>query len=202
VALFRKKETLNEQLLREAGLDRVTFNMPPQAPIDAGPLPGTTGDVVPGPIAGSGGRSGPMDWDTVTTVAAPGIDGDRVEFVALPGGDLVVTDAEGDGDFAPFADAIEEHVSPPYKAIASRQDGDLWGVGGKRIEVAEFVFPDADGLELSQRDGVDEFLIDGSPTDVAPPLELRRLGENAGADFFVAARRIDGDYWEVMVNRF
>ncbi len=36
MALFRKKETYNEQMLREAGLDRVVFNTPEP---DASPPP-------------------------------------------------------------------------------------------------------------------------------------------------------------------
>ena len=68
--------------------------------------------------------------------------------------------------------------------------------------MAEFAYPDAETLTLSRRDGKAEFRIDDGPTDVAPPPELRQLGENAGADFFASARRIDGDFWQVMVNRF
>jgi hypothetical protein len=197
VGIFRKKETLNEQLLREAGLDRVVFNTSPAAPIDAGPLPGVTGEIA---LEHGGVKSGPMAWDTVTTVVAPGIKGDRVDFCALSGGDLVVTDAEGDGDFAVFADAIEEHVSPPYRAIASRQDGELWAVGGERIEVEVFPFPDADAIELSHRDGVTELIVDGEPSDATAPVTLERLGQRAGTDYCVQAGRIDGDYWEVMVG--
>ncbi len=126
---------------------------------------------------------------------------DEVKFTVLPNGDLIV-ESEGDDDLAPFADAIEAHLSPPYTARAARQEGDLWGVGANRIEVAEFAYADAETLQLSQRDGVREFRIDDGPTDVAPPPELQQLGENAGSDFFASARRIDGDYWEVMVNRF
>jgi hypothetical protein len=201
MGIFRKKQTYNEQMLREAGLDRVVFNTPPPAPIDAGPLPFATGDISLGHGPGKR-RWGPTDWDTTTTATAPGVDGDTVRFTTLATGELIVSEEAGDGDLSPLADAIEEHVSPPYKAVASRQEGDLWGVGAKRIEVAEFSFPDAEKLDLSQRDGAAEFRIDDGPTDVAPPIELRRLGESAGAEFFVTAQRIDGDYWEVGVSVF
>jgi hypothetical protein len=204
VGIFRKKETYNEQMLREAGLNRVVFNEPTPVPrrepaadappsIDAGHV--RLGDS---PSA----RRLPPAWDTTTTAGAPGIDGDEVEFVVLPSGDLIITAEKGDGDLTPLADAIEDHLSPPYKAVASRQTGDLWGIGAKRIEVAEFAFPDADKLDLTRRDGVEELRIDDGPTDVAPPAALRRLGETAGANFFVTAQRIDGDYWEVGVNLF
>lgn len=198
MGLFRKKETLNEQKLREAGLDRVVLNTPQPGAIDAGPLPPATGDIRVGNT--EPGRL--THFDAITTATAPGLTGDLIEFAALPNGDLIVSMGDADDDLAPLADAIEERLSPPYKASASRQDGDVWEVGASRIEVAEFAFPDADTLQLSQRDGIGEFRIDGGLTDVAPPAELRRLGENVGAEFFVVAERIDGDYWEFMVNRF
>jgi hypothetical protein len=196
VGIFRKKETLNEQLLREAGLDRVVINTPQAGPIDAGPVPPATGDSHIGAIQP---RLAHFDATTITT--APGLHGDLIEFTTLPNGDLVVSMGDADDDLSPLADAVEERLSPPYKASASRQDGDLWEVGASRIEVAEFAFPDAEGLELLQRDDVREFRADGDPTDVEAPAEFQQFGEHAGAEFFAVARRIDGDYWEVMVNR-
>lgn len=201
MGIFRKKETYNEQMLREAGLDRVVFNTPePPAPAvePSVPLPGIDMRRFEGE-----GRLSPREWDAVTTVTAPGLHGNRIDFTALPTGDLIFTSEEGDGDLAPVADAIEVRVSPPYKAIAARQEGDLWAVGAKRIEVAKLEFPGADALELSQSDGVadrPEFRVDGEPSDTAPPVELQRLGEREGADFCVEASRIDGDYWEVKVS--
>lgn len=197
MGLFRKKETLNEQLLREAGLDRVVLNAPQPGPIEAGPLPPATGAVPVGPTE----PRRLTHFDATTTALAPGLTGDLVAFTVLPNSDLIVSMGEADDDLSPLADAIEERLSPPYKASAARQDGDLWEVCAARIEVDEFAFPDADTLELTQREGVAQFRIDGGPTDVAPPAELRQLGEKAGADFFIVARRIDGDYWEYMVNR-
>ena len=197
MALFRKKETYNEQMLREAGLDRVVFNTPApapeaepaqQAPMPADPLHPTRA-----------GTAGPGAWDAVTTVLAQ-IHGHRVDFMTLPNGDLIVISGSDDDDLAPLADAIEEHVSPPYKAIATRREGNLWGVGAKRIDVAEFAFPDADALALSQTDGVAELRVDGEPSDETPPVELQRLGERGGSDVSVEAERIDGDYWEVKVS--
>jgi hypothetical protein len=192
VGLFRKKETLNEQLLREAGLDRVVFN----TPVDAGPPP---------PVSEDQSRltqheePKPRDWDVATTAVAPGIPWDHIDFIALPDGDLIVG-IRDDGDFGPLADAIEEHISPPYRASASRQQGDLWRVGADRIEVAVFEFSGADALELAQTSAGLEFDVDGEPSDATPPETLLRLGERVGADFCVQASRIDGDYWEVMVS--
>jgi hypothetical protein len=193
VPLFRKRETYNEQMLREAGLDRVRFRDPAPTP------PPTLASVNLAALT-LHGRLGPKEWDAVTTVVAPGIAGDRVEFTVLPEGDLIVETEEGDGDLSPLADAIEERIAPPYRAAGSRQEGDLWVVGAKAIGVATFPFPEADALQLSQSDGVAELRVDGEPSDAAPPVELQRLGEAAGADYSVEATRIDGDSWEVRVS--
>jgi hypothetical protein len=201
VGLFRKRETYNQQMLREAGLDRVVFNEPPPAPA---PEP-VTEAAPPAPaddwsVLTRHGRLGPKEWDAATTTTAPGVVGDRVSFVTLPNGDLIIEEEEGNGDLTPLADAVEEHVSPPYRAAASRQSGDLWGVGARRIEVAAFPFPDADALELSRNDGETELRADGEPSGAAVPVELQRLGERTGANFCVEATRIDGDSWEVKVS--
>lgn len=195
MGLFRKKETYNEQMLREAGLDRVVFNTP--QPGGETPLP------LPTPAEHLGavhGQPKAKAWDAVTTVVSPEIPGNHVSFVVLPNGDLIIETEDGDGDLTPLADAIEEHVSPPYRAHASRQEGDLWGVGANRIEVAQFAFPDADTLELAQTGAGAELDVNGEPSDAAPPAELQRLGARVGTDFLVGATRIDGDYWEVMVG--
>lgn len=195
MGLFRKKETYNQQMLRAAGLDRVVFNTPAPSPEAEPAVPAPRFD--PSQVHG---KPRPRTWDAVTTIVAPGIDGDSASFTVLPNGDLIVESEEGDGDLSPLADAIEAHVSPPYRARASRQNGDLWGVGATRIEVAQFAFPDADSLELAQRDGSSELDINGEPSDATPPPEMQRLGERVGGDFCVGASRIDGDYWEVRVG--
>jgi len=193
VGLFRKKETYNEQMLREAGLDRVVFNTPGPEVLPTGPAPAI--DLSTPPLEGS--PPPPRDWDATTTVMASGIGGDVVRFTALPNGDLIVTEEDGNGDLSPFADAIEEHMSPPYEAIASRQDGDLWGAGAKQIEVEAFTFAGGDAIEVAQNDGVTELRVDGELSDAAVPATLQLLGERVGADFCVRALRIDGDYWAV-----
>ena len=196
MGIFRKKETYNEQMLREAGLDRVVFNTPqPQPAPEAAPTRPRMGESS---FLTHHGRLGPRDWDATTTATAPGISGDQVRFTVLSNSDLIVED--GDGDFTPLADAIEGWLDPPYKAVASRQNGDLWGIGGKRIEVATIPYPDADTLELSQNHGETEFRVDGGVTDVAIPAELQRLGDAFGPQYCVEASRIDGDYWEVKVS--
>lgn len=197
MALFRRRqETLNEQLLREAGLDSAQLldgSPPPPAPLE----PPKSGLARAGVVDGSG--VGPKEWDAATMVEVPGLApaGKWVEFITLPSGDVVVNKDVGNADLSPLADAIEEHLSPPYRAFGTRQTRTLWGVGAKRIQVVEFSFADGDTLELSRSPGDDEFRVDGELSDEAVPPRLEAVGAAAGESFYVEAGRIDGDFWEV-----
>ena len=184
----RKQETLNEKLLREAGLSE----HPPQ-PEPPRSLLRTVG--VP-----DGSGVGPKDWDTAVTVTAPALAGSRIEFTTLPNGDLILGEESGDADLSPLADAVEHHVDPPYRAVAEPKGGDLWAVAAKRIEVARIPFPRGDKLELSRNGPEDELRIDGEASEAPLPPELEQLGEPAGHSFYVEAVRIDGDLWEVKVS--
>jgi hypothetical protein len=193
----RRRETLNEQLLREAGLDpaqalgdtqgKPAPLEPPKSLISQLGLPH---DV----------RTGPKEWDAAVTVDASGLAGNRIEFTTIPNGDVIVSEEAGDADVSPLADAVEERVSPPYRAVAQRQGGALWAVAAKRIDVARIPFPAGDRLELSQHTGSGELRVDGEPSDSPVPPELERLGEDAGGSFYVEAVRIDGDLWDVKVT--
>jgi hypothetical protein len=197
VGLFRRRsETLNEQLLREAGLDpaQLLRDQPPPGP----PEPPKSVLSRVGVPDGSG--VGPKEWDAAVTVAAPALVGGRIEFTTIPNGDVIVSEEAGDADLSPLADAVERNVSPPYRAVATRQDGDLWAIGAKRIAVAQIPFSDGDKLALSQHGYDRELRVDGEPSDAAIPPELERLGAAAGASFYVEAMRIDGDLWEVRVT--
>jgi hypothetical protein len=199
VGLFRRNRgTLNEQLLRQAGLD------PAQVLGDEQPLPPRpepTPSVLATVGVPDGSRVPPKEWDTTAAVRAPGLAGNRAVFTTLPNGDLIVDEDAGDGDLSPLADAVERNVTPPYRAVATRQDGDLWAVGAKRIAVARIAFPDGEKLELSRHRGeYSELRVDGEPSSAPVPLELERLGEDAGDDFYAEAERIDGELWEVKVT--
>ena len=197
MGLFRRgKETLNEQLLREAGFDpaQALGDQPPPVPLEP-PKSLLTRVGVP-----DGSGPAPKEWDTAVTVTVPDLAGDRVEFTTIPNGDVIVGEEAGDADLSPFADAVERRVDPPYRAVAARQDGDLWAVGAKRIEVARIPFPRGDRLDLSRSGDAGEFRVDGEPDDAAAPPELERLGEASGERFYVEAARIDGELWEVEVT--
>lgn len=196
MGLFRRQETLNEQLLREAGLDpaQVLGDPPPPGPLEP---PKSLMSRVGVP---DGSPPPPKEWDAAATVSAPAVAGDRVEFTTIPNGDVIVDVENGDADLSPFADAIERHVNPPYSAVAQRQDGDMWAVAAKQIDVARIPFPHADTLELSRNGSDEELRVDGEPSDEPVPRELERVGQAAAESFYVEASRIDGDLWEVKVS--
>jgi hypothetical protein len=144
-----------------------------------------------------GSGVGPKEWDVAITITAPALTGDRVEFTTIPNGDVIVGQEDGDADLTTLADAVEQHVSPPYRAVGHRQEGNLWGVGAKRVQVAQIPFPDGEKLEFSHHVDSGELRVDGEPSDSLVPSELERLGEMLGDSFYVEAERIDGDVWEV-----
>jgi hypothetical protein len=154
----------------------------------------------PGPhwsAAGIHGVPRPRRWDAVGSVEAPALTGDEVHFVALPNRELVVDEDEPDGALAPLAEALEQGVSPPYRAEAVRRGERVWAVAARRIEVAEFD-ADADELELTATDGERVLTVDGERAFGSVP-ELERIGSRAGAVYVVRARRLDGRVWEVDV---
>lgn len=201
MGLFRRRrETLNERLLRDAGIE------PVQALVDtteAEPLleppPGPLGAVFGGDGLPHRLAVGPKEWDAAVTVTAPGLAGDEIRFTTIPDGDLIVSEESGDADLSPLADAVERRVDPPYRAVATRQGNDLWAVGAKRIAVAQIPFPAGDKLELSWNGDDTELRVDGEPSDAPVPSELAELGQAAGTSYYVEAARIDGDLWEVRV---
>jgi len=200
VGLFRRRqETLNEKLLREAGLDPPQTLGEPQPPP---PAPGPPVSVLAAAGVPDGSRVSPREWDATAVVRAPDLAGERVEFTTIPDGDVIVGEEAGDTDLSPLADAVERHIDPPYRAVAARQEGDLWAVGAKRVAAALIPFPAGEKLELSWNGSDAELRVDGEQSDAAIPPELAELGEAAGAAYFVEALRIDGDLWEVRATGF
>jgi hypothetical protein len=192
----KKEETYNEQLLREAGLE--AEQPPPPADPPAGPPADPLAGTYPAqnaPFAWLRGMARPAEWDVYTTAEAPEIGGDSVSFAALPTGDLIVDDEQGDADLSPLAEAVEKQLQPPYRAIGRKEEGSLWSVAARRIDVRRLAVPEGDEVELVVRDGERTVSIDGAPSDVA----LAGLAESG--DYVAHGTRLDGDLWEIQVNR-
>jgi hypothetical protein len=183
VALLRRQKT-EEQLLQDAGLEGIRLQQLSLLERLGVPI---------------GNAVGQPDWDVSVTANAPGLPGDRIAFTTLPGGDVLVDPEQGDADVSALADAVERDLAPPYRALAGRQAGDLWGVLASRIDVERIAWSNGDTLELSRKDSWQELRVDGSPSMARAPA-LEQLGEGAGPDFFVKAERLDGDLWEVRVT--
>jgi hypothetical protein len=215
----RKEETLNEQMLREAGIDDEDGDTPPTenrpdsatASSNEPESADETGPPEPfDPYAGTypadhffgtltRAMARPGVWDLITTVHAAGIAGDAVEFATVPAGDMIVDTETGDADLSPFADKVEKQLEPPYRALARREDDDLWSLAARTIDVVELKLEQGDEIELVENEGRTELRIDGEPSQQVIP-ELERAGEALGSDFVVQADRLDADLWEIRVS--
>jgi hypothetical protein len=177
----RRREPLHEKLLREAGL--------------AQGGPATPPDLL-GRLAGAGihGLHRLREWDVVVAVDAPALEGERVEFVTLPDGSLVV---DGDVDPALLADGVEAELPPPYQAEGVHRDGTLWAVAARSIRVVELpAHVVGEELELVVRGEERTLTIDGFRS-FGTVAELEALGS---AEFVVRGRHLDGRLWEVDVS--
>jgi hypothetical protein len=207
--LFRRRdETMNEILLREAGLaePQQEPRSEPESRPDAAPQPAPldpyAGTYPADSVFGGWQRAmaRPDAADATAVVRAPQIAGDDVEFVALPSGDLIVDVEKGDADLSPLADAVEATLAPPYRARAQRQHADLWGVAASRIDVRRFSCEAGDEIELVVRGGRMAMRVDGAASSLRIP-ELERAGEEQpGGEYAVHAERIDGDFWEIRAS--
>jgi len=151
------------------------------------------GAAIPGVMGVGPGRT----WDAVVAAHAPSLTGDRVTFVALADGTLVVTEDVPDGSLAPIADTIEEMVGPPYRAAAARGDGDSWTAVAESVRIVELPDVGGDELELTVVDGVRTLTVGDEQTDSAlPALDALAAEHEAVA---IHAERVDGDVFAVDV---
>jgi len=199
---FRRKETLNEKLMREAGLESESAEAPLEPMADPAELEESWfGDRSLLPferLSGEVTLARPRRWDVVVSAEAPGIGGHEVEFVTLPDGSLIVDEEQGEGDLTPLAEAVETQIDAPYRARGVRKRSDAWAVAARKIEVATFT-ADGDEVDLSHHDGIRALAVDGLPAFGSIP-ELEDIGARQGSSFVVRARRLDGDTWEVSAD--
>jgi hypothetical protein len=139
------------------------------------------------------------EWDAVVTVEAPGAKGESIQFVTLEDGNLVVEEGDDTGDLSPFADAVEEVIPRPYRAVAVRQARDVFAVGARRLRIV--ALPDVEGetVTLTVQDGSRELELDGERIFGGLPA-LERVGETVARDYVVRGERLDGALFEVRVD--
>jgi hypothetical protein len=178
--IFRR-EPIQKKLARQAGLEQ-----PGEGPVD--PTPDSS-------LPGIQALARPRRWDAVSTAEAPGLSSDRLEFTALPSGDLILEQDEPPDTLGPLAAAVEESLKPPYRAEAVRQDGDVWAVAARRIRVESFE-AQGDELELVSTPEERTLTVDGSRV-FGSEAALERVGEAEGQHYVVRAKRLDGDSWEI-----
>jgi hypothetical protein len=190
VRFFRRQETLNQQLMREAGL------LPEQQVEEASVAEAPAAPTPLDSLAGIHGRHRPRAADVFVTADAPDIEGDAVQFVSLPDGSLLVENG-GDSPLDPLATAVESELRPPYRARAVRQSESLWAIEATRLEVLSLPgAPGGDVIDVTRTDEGTTTSVDGQRIFGTMPA-LERLGEQQGRDFAVHAERLDGDLWEV-----
>jgi hypothetical protein len=169
VRLFGRRESLNERMLREAGLND----------------PGREDNRPPWDKAGIHGVNRPREWDEVVTVEAD-VPGDAAQFVVLE--DTIFID-EGPDDVEPLANAVT--LAPPYRAEGRRVGDRLWSVGARRTEVVRLPRLSGEELEFVSRDGFGDLMVDGSRALGSYP-QLERDG-----DYVTRGVRLSDDLWEV-----
>jgi hypothetical protein len=205
VGLFRRRnETLNEQLLREAGFDptgmpKAAVHDEPAAESTEAAPPFAESEVFP-PIAGyrpavfarGGYAERPGVWDVLTTAEDDALRRDEYAFATLPDGSLIV-DEDCDEDLSRLADAAEKEIAPPYEAQATRRADGGWSVAANAIDVVELPDEPGDNVTLSRLGGELSYVRDGEDVDARDaPQPLIDLGRECGEDFVVEATRLDG----------
>ena len=151
------------------------------------------GAAIPGVMGVGPGKT----YDAVVAAHAPELTGDAVTFVALADGTLVVTEDIPDGSLAPVADALEQMVSPPYRAAAGRTDGDAWAAVAESVDIVELPGVGGDEVDLTVVDGERTLSVGGETTTGSFPA-LDALAEEHES-VAMHAERIDGDLFAVDV---
>jgi hypothetical protein len=185
VGLFRRR-SLHERLLAEGERELA-------AP-DVRPVVGGARET------GIHGIARQREWDAVATVEAAGVRGDELRFEVLPDRTVLVEHEEGEASLAPLADAIERELQPPYRARAVRQSSELWAVAARSIDVVRLPDHEGERIELALRQGERSLTVDGL-REFGTIQMLEAFAARSGhADYVVRAERLDGDWWEVLVD--
>jgi len=149
--------------------------------------------------AGITGLARRREWDAITTVDAPGAEGDELELVVLADARVVVERSTAESDPAPLVSALADVVAPPYRALAVRRP-ELWVVGAVSIATIEFAAEvRGDEIEVVHDDEGVRVRLDARPSADRVP-ELERLGEARAPAYVARARRLADRTFEVEIE--
>jgi len=105
-------------------------------------------------------------------------------------------DESCDESLSSLADAVEEVLEPPYRAVAVRQGMREWTVSARAIEVRRLRLTSGDSPRLICGDAANRLEVDGSELiDPDAIAELEELGSDISGDYEVEGTRLDGDLW-------
>jgi hypothetical protein len=102
-----------------------------------------------------------------------------------------------DGSLAPVANQLEEMVTPPYRAAAARNEGDVWTAVAETVQIVELPGIGADEVELTVVGGERTLTIGDEQVDRALPA-LDAFADGQG-DVAIHAERVDGDLFALDV---
>jgi hypothetical protein len=196
LAFWRREEPEHERQAREAGID-LEGTASPEQPLPLEPQPRFP-FVAALREPGVHGIHRQREWDFVGTAVAPGLADDRIVFVVLPDGTLLIEVGEG-GDIEPLAGAVEGQLELPYRVVAVRQDADRWAVGANQIEARELPGLPGGEITLTLQGMNREVLVDGVEAEESMPA-LEHLAQERYDAFVLEAERLDGDLWELRIS--
>ena len=199
---WRRRQPLHERLAHEGGLETA----PDEPERQDEPVSPPEGPMIPEPKyrfpdwfqVDALLKQWAQEWDVVVAAEAPQIGGDKVEFVVLADGTLIVDAEEGDASLDPLARAVEAELRPPYRASGVRHERGWWAVGARPTTICDLPGVEGDSVELTLYRG--ERTVSGvaAGADLGPleALAAKRHLE----DYAIEAERLDGDLFEVQVN--
>jgi hypothetical protein len=209
VGFFRRERPLHEQLAEEGGLDLEGGAVADEPDLEPPPeqLSGGTsvarallGPQITEDLLAAHGVPRAREWDAIATAEAPDLPGDEVDFVVADDGTLFVDLDLPEDALTPVADALEASISPPYRAVARRREGDVWSataIGVDIVPVAQEI--PGDEVVIAVHGEQETLLIDGEEYH-GEITALESFAHERFESFVLTASRLDGTLWEVTVN--
>ncbi|HET7855454.1 MAG TPA: hypothetical protein VFL41_03260 [Gaiellaceae bacterium] len=208
MGFFRRERPIHEQLAEEGGLDLEGGAVADEPELETPEEPwgamsvarALLGPQIAEDLLASHGVPRAREWDAIATAEAPDLPGDTIEFVVLGDGTLFVDLDLPEDALTPIADALEATISPPYRAVARRREGDVWSATAMAVDVVA-VPQDIPGDEVVIAvHGEDvRLMVDGEEYEGRIPA-LESFGQERFESFVLTASRLDTQLWEVTVN--